>query len=66
VVCIPIGNSEILLAFFMNLQVLLGVMQTSLSYLAYETNADDLNAKHPFWNGAVSKNSGGKFLDLFE
>jgi hypothetical protein len=28
--------------------------------------ADDLNAKHPFWNSAGSNSSGEKLLPLFD
>jgi hypothetical protein len=48
-VCIPIGNSEVLVAAFINLQAGLGAMLTSLSYEALDVKsilAGDLNAKH--------------------
>jgi hypothetical protein len=65
----PIGNSEALLA---------AVYKSSgrawsaadiielLSFTRKSISAGDLNAKHPFWNSAVSNHSGEKLLHLFD
>jgi hypothetical protein len=66
-VCIPIGNSEVLLASAYNspghawndidITELLSFRHKSLL-------AGGLNAKHPFWNSVVSTPSGAKLLNL--
>jgi hypothetical protein len=68
-VCIPIGNSEILLAAVYkppgrawsdaDITELLSIRCKSIL-------AGDLNAKHPFWNSAVSNPSGVELLRLFD
>jgi hypothetical protein len=68
-VCIPIGNSEVLLAavykdpgrawYNADITVL-------LSFRRKSTLADDLNAEHPFWNSAVSNPSGEKLMASFD
>jgi hypothetical protein len=65
--CIPIGNSEVLLAAVCkfpghawndtDISELLSFRHKSLF-------AGDLNAKHPFWNSVVSNPSGPKLLNL--
>jgi hypothetical protein len=67
-VCIPIGNNEVLLAALYKSPgkawsdpdhtELLSIRRKSIL-------AGDLNAKHPFWNSAVSNPSGEKVLQLF-
>jgi hypothetical protein len=61
-VCIPIGNSEVLLPrkawSDANITELLSFRRKSIL-------TGDLNATHPFWNCAVSKNSGEKLMNLF-
>jgi hypothetical protein len=37
-----------------------------LSFKRKSILTDDLNAKHPFWNSAVSKSSGDEILRLFD
>jgi hypothetical protein len=37
-----------------------------LSFRRKTILAGDLNAKHPFWNSAVSKPSGKKLMDLLD
>jgi hypothetical protein len=37
-----------------------------LSFRRKSILAGDLNAKHPFWNSAVSNSSGEKLLSLFD
>jgi hypothetical protein len=60
-VCIPIGNSEVLLA---SLYKSPGRAWTNaditelLSFRRKSILAGDINAKHPFWNSAVSNPSG--------
>jgi hypothetical protein len=68
-VCIPTGNSEILLASVYkspgrawsdtDITELLHFRRKSIL-------AGDLNAKHPFWNSAVSNPSGEKPMVLFD
>jgi hypothetical protein len=66
-VCIPIGNSEVLLAAVCmspghawndaDINEILGSRHMSLL-------AGDVNAKYPFWNNVVSNLSGTKLLNL--
>jgi hypothetical protein len=68
-VCIPLGKSDVLFAAvyispgrawnYADITELLSFKQKSIL-------AGDLNAKHPFWNSAVSNPSGEKLMDLFE
>jgi hypothetical protein len=37
-----------------------------LSFRHKSVLAGDLNAKHPFWNSAVSNPSGEKLLEMFD
>jgi hypothetical protein len=68
-VCIPIGNSEILLASLCKSP---GRPSTDaditelLSFRRKSILTGDLNAKHPFWNSAVSNPSGEKLMALFD
>jgi hypothetical protein len=68
-VCIPIGNSEILLA---SVYKSLGCAWSDaditelLSFRRRSILAGDLNAKHPFWNNAGSNPSGEKLMALFD
>jgi hypothetical protein len=67
-VCIPIGNTEMLLAaVYKSLQRLW--TDTDITELLGFRNksmlAGDLNAKHPVWNIQVSNLSGLKLLELF-
>jgi hypothetical protein len=67
--CIPIGNCEVLLA---SASKSLGRAWSDadiielLSYTCKSILADDLNAKHPFWNCAISNPSGEKLMALFD
>jgi hypothetical protein len=68
-ICIPIGNSEILLASLYKSpgRALSDADITELlSFRRKSILAGDLNAKHPFWNSAVSNPSGEKLLALFD
>jgi hypothetical protein len=68
-VCIPICNSEILLA---SVYKSLGRAWSDadltelLSFTRESILAGDLNAKHPFWSSAVSNPSGEKLMSLFD
>jgi hypothetical protein len=67
-VCIPIGNSELLLTAvykppgkaWRDADII-----ELLNFRRKSVLAGDLNAKHPFWNSTVSNPSGKKLLDLF-
>jgi hypothetical protein len=64
-VCVPIDNSEIpLAAVYRSLgRAWIDVYVTELlSFKHKSILADDLNAKHQFWNSAVSNPSGEKLL----
>jgi hypothetical protein len=68
-ICIPIGNSEILLAVVYKSPGRAcsdSDITEDLSFRRKSILAGDLNAKHPFWNSAVSKPSGEKLLHLFD
>jgi hypothetical protein len=68
-ICIPILNSEILLAaVYKSTGSAWSDADISelLSFRHKSILAGDLNAKHPFWNSAVSSPSGDKLLDLFD
>jgi hypothetical protein len=61
-VCMPIGNSEVLLAAghaWNDADII-----ELLSFRHKSLLAGDLNAKHPFWNSIVSNSSGAKLLKL--
>jgi hypothetical protein len=64
-ICIPIANCEVLLAVVYKSQNHTWC-DTDISELLGFRNklilADDLNAKHPFWNSAVSNPSGEKLF----
>jgi hypothetical protein len=68
-VCIPIGNSELLVA---DVYKSLGKAWRDadiielLNFRRKSVLAYDRNIKHPFWNSAVSNPSGKKLLDLFD
>jgi hypothetical protein len=67
-VCIPIGNSEILLASLYKSPGRawsVDYITELLSFRRKSILAGDLNAKHPFRNSAVSKPSGEKLMALF-
>jgi hypothetical protein len=68
-VCIPIGNSEVLLAaVYKSPRHAWGDADITelLSSRPKSILAGDLNAKNPFWNSAVSNPSGDKLLHLFD
>jgi hypothetical protein len=68
-VCISILNSEILLAAFYKSPGRAwsdADISELLSFRHKSVLAGDLNAKHPFWNSAVSNPSGEKLLELFD
>jgi hypothetical protein len=65
-VCIPIGNSEVLLsAVCMSPRHAWNDADIIelLSFIQKSVLAGDLNAKHPFWSSIVFKSSGGKLLN---
>jgi hypothetical protein len=68
-VCIPIGNSEVLLAAVYKSP---GHAWSDtditelLSFRPKSILAGDLNAKNQLWNSAVSNPSGDKLLHLFQ
>jgi hypothetical protein len=67
-VCIPIGNSEVLLASVYispNRAWSDADITELLSFRCKSILAGDLNAKHPFWNSALSNPSGEKTMALF-
>jgi hypothetical protein len=67
-VCIPIGNSEILLAAVYK-SLGRAWNDTDIELLSFRHKsilAGDLNAKNLFWNSAVSNPSGEKLLNLFD
>jgi hypothetical protein len=62
-VCIPIGNSEILLAAVYKSPGRAWIDANIIELLNFKRKsilAGDLNAKHPFWNSVVSNPSGEK------
>jgi hypothetical protein len=66
-VCLPIGNSKVLLAaVYKSPGRVWGDTDITelLSFRRKSILAGDLNAKNPFWNSAVSKPSGEKLLSL--
>jgi hypothetical protein len=68
-VCIPIGNSEVLLASVYKSAGLAwsdADITELLSFKRKSILAGDLNAEHPFWNSAVSNPSGEKLWALFD
>jgi hypothetical protein len=68
-VFIPIGNSEILLASVYKSPGRAwsdADITELLSFRRRSILAGDLNAKHPFWNSAVSNPSGEKLMALFD
>jgi hypothetical protein len=68
-VCIPIGNSEVLLAAMYKSPARAwsdADMTEVLSFRRKSVLAGDLNAKHAFWTSVVSKPSGEKLLSLYE
>jgi hypothetical protein len=62
-VCIPIGNSELLLAAVYKSP---GSACGDAGIIEFLNFRRDLNANHPFWNSPVSSPSGKKLLDLFD
>jgi hypothetical protein len=68
-ICIPTGNSEVLLAAVYKSPGRAwsdADINELLSFRRKYILADDLNAKHPFWYSAVSNSSGEKLLYLFD
>jgi exonuclease III len=68
-VCIPNGNNEILLASVYKSQSRAWTDADIMKFLSFRRKsilAGDLNAKHQFWNSAVSNPSGEKLLKLFD
>jgi hypothetical protein len=68
-VCIPIGNIEILLASVYKSPVRAwsdADITKLLSFRRRSILAGDRNAKHPFWNSAISNPSGEKLMALFD
>jgi hypothetical protein len=66
---IPIGNSEILLAAIYKPPGRAWSDADIIELLSFRCKAilaGDPNAKHPFWNSAVSNPSGEKLLKLFD
>jgi hypothetical protein len=66
-VCIPIGNSQVLLAAVYKSPGRAwsdADITELLSFRRKNILACDLNAKHPFWNSAVSNSSGRELLRL--
>jgi hypothetical protein len=67
-VCIPIGNSEILLAAVHKSPGRAWINTDITELLSFKRKsilAGDLNAKNSFWNSAVTNPSGEKQLSLF-
>jgi endonuclease/exonuclease/phosphatase family metal-dependent hydrolase len=68
-VCIPIGNSQVLLSAVYKLPGSAWSDAEIIELLGFRRKsilAGDLNAKHPFWNSAVSNPSREKLLELFD
>jgi hypothetical protein len=68
-VCIPIGNSELLLSALYKSPGRAWRDTNIIDLLKFRRKsvvAGDLNAKYPVWNSAVSNPSGKKLLDLFD
>jgi hypothetical protein len=68
-VCIPIGNSEFMLAAVYKSPGRAWSDADVIELLSFRHKsvlAGDLNAKHPFWNSAVSNPSGVKLLEMFD
>jgi hypothetical protein len=68
-VCIPIGNSEVMLAAVYKSPGQAWNDTTITELLSFRRKsilAGDLNDKNPFWNSAVSNPSGEKLLSLFD
>jgi hypothetical protein len=68
-VCIPIGNSEVLLAAVYKSPGRAwsdADITELISFRPKSILAGDLNAKNPFWNNTVSNPSGRKLLLLFD
>jgi hypothetical protein len=68
-VCIPIGNSEVLLAAVYKSPGCAwsdADITELFSFRPKSILAGYLNAKTPFWNSAVSNPSGDKLLHLFD
>jgi hypothetical protein len=64
---IPIGNSEVLLAVVYKSPGRAWSDADITELLVFRRKsilARELNAKHPFWNSAISKPSGEKLTDL--
>jgi hypothetical protein len=68
-VCIPIGNSEVLLAAVYKSPGRGWGDADIIELLSFRRKSiliGDLNGKHPFWNSEVSNPSGEKLLHLFD
>jgi hypothetical protein len=68
-VCVPIGNSEILLAAVYRSPGRSWIDADITELLSFRKKcilAGDLNAKHPFWNSRISNPSAEKLLKLFD
>jgi hypothetical protein len=66
-VCIPIGNSEVLLAAVCKPRGHAWNDADNIELLSFRHQsllAGNLNAKYPFWNSVVSNPSGAKLLNL--
>jgi hypothetical protein len=67
-VCVPIRNSEVLLAAVYRSPGRAWSDADIIELLSFRHKpllAGDLNAKHPIWNSTISNPSGVKFFDLF-
>jgi hypothetical protein len=67
--CIPIGSGDILLAALYISPGLASANADTTELISFRnecTLAGDLNAKHQFWNSAVSTPSSEKILQLFD
>jgi hypothetical protein len=65
--CIPIGNSEVLLAAAYKTPGHAWNDTDITELLSFRHKlifAADMNAKHPFWNSVISNPSGSKLLNL--
>jgi hypothetical protein len=68
-ICIPTDNNEILIAAVHKSAGHTWIDADIIELLSFRHMsilAGDLNAKHPFWNSAVSNPSCEKILDLFD
>jgi hypothetical protein len=69
VICIPVGNSEVLLAALYKSPGKPWSDADISELLSFRRNSiftGKLNAKYPFWNSRFSNPSGEKLMDLFD